>query len=269
MNYRTYISAIFLLAASVLISSCQEKKTPFVLIETNLGDIKIQLYDDTPGHRDNFLKLVEEGFYDGIKFHRIIEEFMIQAGNPATKYGDNTEMIQKYNYQIPAEITDTHFHKKGSLAAARTGNKYNPEMKSSGTQFYIVQGKSWDEEGLSQQEMRINNSIREALYYKYLAIETEKAKAANMEAITDSVHQEILIRMEDEIIAAGPYVIPEDRKEVYKTLGGTPHLDKSYTVFGEVVEGLDIVDQIAAVETGRGDVPVEEVTILRMRTVRK
>jgi cyclophilin family peptidyl-prolyl cis-trans isomerase len=185
-------------------------KSRMVEITTDFGKIKIRLYDETPLHRDNFIKLASEGFYDSLLFHRVINGFMIQGGDPNSKTAAPEAMLGSgdVGYKIPAELKPNLFHKKGVLAAARDNN---PEKASSGCQFYIVQGKVYTDEELNQFETRMN--------YKYT---------------------------------------PEERN-AYKTIGGTPFLDRNYTVYGEVVEGLDVVDKIAAVKTKPGDRPVADV----------
>ena len=201
-----------ILAALVLVGlTCQAQKNntekeTVVVIKTNMGTIKAKLYNDTPLHRDNFIKLANEGWYNGSPFHRVIKDFMIQGGQNANGQLDP-------GYTIPAEFKDNHFHKKGALAAARQGDQVNPKKASSGSQFYIVQGKVYDERTLDMFETRMGK------------------------------------------------VFSARQRQAYQTVGGTPHLDGDYTVFGEVIEGLDVVDKIAAVETGRMDVPIKPVII--------
>jgi peptidyl-prolyl cis-trans isomerase B (cyclophilin B) len=213
MTHKKIIASFILLfAISVAFAGNSDKKNPVVLIKTNKGDITVMLYNDTPEHRDNFLKLAKEGFYEGRIFHRVINQFMIQAG--WTKEGpDNPD------YLIEAEINKNHIHKKGALAAARKGDNVNPERKSSGCQFYIVQGRKLNEQMLSQFEAR-----------------------SGME-------------------------YTEEQRKIYKTKGGTPHLDGKYTVFGEVIQGLEIVEKIAAVETGQGNRPKQDVIIESMEVL--
>jgi peptidyl-prolyl cis-trans isomerase B (cyclophilin B) len=197
-------------------------------METNMGNIVIELYNETPKHRDNFLKLVRAGFYDGVLFHRVIKDFMIQAGDPASKQAEANQLLGDSNepYSVPAEICFPKlFHKRGALAAAREGDDVNPERKSSAFQFYIVYGQEFNEPMLDRVQQRID---------KY----------------TDGTVQ----------------LTPELR-EVYKTIGGTPHLDGQYTVYGEVVEGLDIVEKIQAVETDANDRPVEDVKIIKAEVI--
>ena len=189
-----------------LMCQAQDKET-VVVIKTNHGTIKAKLYNDTPLHRDNFVKLVEEGWYNGSPFHRVINKFMIQGGQNADGRLDP-------GYTVPAEFRENHFHKKGALCAARQGDQVNPKKASSGSQFYIVQGQVYDDKTLDLYENRLGKVI-------------------------------------------GPKL-----RQAYKTVGGTQHLDGDYTVFGEVIEGLEVVDEIAGVKTGFQDVPVEPVTII-------
>ncbi|HMK24557.1 MAG TPA: peptidylprolyl isomerase [Chitinophagaceae bacterium] len=199
-----------------------------VLLQTNRGDIVIRLSDSTPLHRDNFLKLVKVGFYDSVLFHRVIKNFMIQGGDPNSKTA--TAGIPLGNggpaYTIPSEFRTTLFHKKGVIAAARQGDNVNPQKASSGSQFYIVQGKIFTDSALD-------------------VLETTRM---------------------------GGRKIPSNKREVYKTIGGTPHLDDNYTVFGEVIKGLEVVDKIAAVPTSTGadrDRPLEDVRIIKAKLVKR
>lgn len=239
---------------------------------TTYGTIILELSDETPLHRDNFVKLVESGTYDSLLFHRVIKEFMIQGGDTQSKYADSVARLGSSDlpYQIPAEIAPGLFHKKGALAAARTGN---PERASSSTQFYIVQGKIQNDSLLAHNEGRINKML--ARHYgindpanKPLIDSLEMARTAK-----DSIQvKELNTRLNqvlDNYWNFEKYSIPEDHRLVYQTIGGTPHLDQNYTVFGEVISGLEVVDAIAAVETNRQDRPIAEVRILRMRVLSK
>jgi len=190
-------------------------KDPIVKMHTNYGDITIKLYNDTPQHRDNFLKLVEECFYDSTLFHRVIAGFMIQAGDPDSKGA----MPQKQlgaggpGYTVSAEFRKDLIHKKGALAAARQGDRVNPQKRSSGSQFYIVVGRPWTEDEMTMVEERKG--------FKYT----------------------------------------DEQREIYKALGGYPFLDREYTVFEEVIEGLDVVDAISVVDTNPADRPLQDVII--------
>lgn len=214
-----------LLSLFIVSAFAAKPKNQYVKITTSKGEVIIKLYNETPLHRDNFLKLAKEGFYNGTIFHRVIKEFMIQGGDPDSKNATPEAMLGNggLKYTIPAEFRDSLFHKKGVLAAARDNN---PEKASSSSQFYIVQGKVWTDSALNVTEEK-------RLKFK----------------------------------------IPEWQRQVYKTIGGSPHLDKNYTVYGEVVKGLEMVDNIAAMPTGNANRPKEDVkmtvTVLKKKEVRK
>jgi cyclophilin family peptidyl-prolyl cis-trans isomerase len=227
------------------------------------------LYDDTPLHRDNFLKLVNSGFYEGISFHRVINGFMIQAGDPETRAVPIHKSADSLNtYTIPAEFNKIHFHKKGAVAAAREGNDVNPEMRSSGTHFYIVQGVKFNDDELNQAEQSINNNLKQAIFNK-LVHQVADSAVKSGKPLADAEVQEISsFKMFQYLASTADYKIPADQREVYKSIGGVPRLDQTYTVFGEVVEGLDIVDKIAAVKTGAADKPFVDIKILNIKVVR-
>ena len=216
--------AFFLLAATMLLAQTADKHDGAkrdgvtVHMSTSEGDIVLLLYNDTPKHRDNFVKLVKEGTYNGLLFHRVIRNFMIQGGDPKSRDAKPGQPLGdgSLGYTIPAEFRPNLFHKRGALCAARQGDNVNPKRESSASQFYIVQGNVWDEARLDMMEKRFGKTFT-----------------------------------------------PEQRK-VYSTIGGTPHLDGEYTVFGEVVEGMEVVDRISTVKTDRMDRPVEDVRILRV-----
>lgn len=197
--------------------SAQQK----VLIQTSKGDIVLKLYEETPVHRDNFIKLVKEGFYDSTLFHRVIANFMVQGGDPQSKNASANRLLGNGGpgYTLEAEIKKEFIHKKGALAAARQPDNTNPKRRSSGSQFYLVQGRTYPKQYLS--------------------------------------------RFEEE--RETPYT--EEQKEIYANIGGTPHLDGQYTVFGEVVSGLTVVDDIAAVTTNNADRPTKDVVITKMKLI--
>ncbi|MDX2444061.1 MAG: peptidylprolyl isomerase [Bacteroidales bacterium] len=271
-------SLIILLSAFILLSffACSsskkvDNKEQLVLIETNMGNIKVKLYNQTPLHRDNFIKLVDERFYNGVLFHRVIDNFMIQAGDPDSRSTKGGEQLGSgdVDYTIIAEIQPEFFHKKGALAAARQGDQVNPEKKSSGAQFYIVEGQTLTDEDFDQIENRINSMSKKGTFFKF--VEEEKDRAMENDSVFDysKIQQEAALKTEEVFANTEPYKISEEHREVYKTIGGTPHLDQNYTVFGEVVEGLDVVEKIAEVKTDQGDRPVENVIVISMKTVRK
>lgn len=209
MKKLSFLIAIFILAVSVSYAQAPKANTPAqkqtkILIETEFGNMTAVLYNETPQHRDNFLKLVKQGWYNGSIFHRVIKNFMIQGGGQEAKMNDP-------GYTVPAEFVSKYYHKKGALAAARKPDQVNPKKASSGSQFYIVQGQVLNDQQLDMFQKQTNKAIS-----------------------------------------------PE-RRATYKTIGGTPHLDDQYTVFGEVISGLDVIDKIAAVQTAAGDKPVKDV----------
>ncbi|MGB8492572.1 MAG: peptidylprolyl isomerase [Bacteroidales bacterium] len=239
-----------------------------VLIKTTLGDIKIKLYDSTPIHRDNFIKLVNMGFYDGISFHRVIKDFMIQAGDPSTRTGLTKQQLDTLGtYTIPAEFRKEYYHKKGALAAARQGNNVNPDMRSSGTQFYIVEGIRYTEPELEASESQINNSIKQGLFSKFMLEAADSARLSGTSLQASEAQEKASLKLYDYISTNGDYKFSPDQIRDYTTLGGVPRLDGSYTVFGEVTEGLDIVDKIASTPTSQSDKPLTDVRILKMKIV--
>lgn len=240
-----------------------------VLLKTTLGDVKVLLYDETPIHRDNFKALVNAGVYDDVLFHRVIKDFMIQGGDPSTKSsGLPAEMDSLKTYTIPAEFNNKYFHKKGALAAARQGNNINPYMRSSGTQFYIVQGTKFTDEQLDQYEEMIGSSIVKAIFNRYIQETIDSAKSNNLTLSDGEIQDKASDKMFKYLTANDGYTITPEMRDAYKTVGGYPSLDGTYTVFGEVIEGLDIVDKIAASKTSN-DKPISDVRIIKAKIVSK
>jgi len=232
-----------------------------VKIQTTLGDIIVRLYDETPLHRDNFIKLVREGYYDGTIFHRVIKDFMIQGGDPESKGAPAGKMLGTGGpgFTIESEIKEGIFHKRGALAAARQGDEVNPERRSSGSQFYIVWGQVYNEGQLKQfsrqlkmqRAQEIFNELALARRSEILQMRRDRDNAG-LQALQEKLASEAELKAED----AG---LNSDQIALYSTIGGTPHLDGQYTVFGEVEEGLDVVEMIQASATGRGDRPVDDI----------
>ena len=256
---------LLILTALVLLQSCNKKEEDrIVMIKTGYGDIKIKLYNETPRHRDNFIRLANEGFYNGLLFHRVINEFMIQGGDPDSRDAKPGVLLGNGGpgYDLPAEIHYPElFHKKGALAAAREGDRINPEKKSSGSQFYIVQGKTFTDEDLDAVEKRVDRMNRQSIYYKTLSLYSDSLLALQKNQKWDEFYamQKKIQKIVDDKIIANPHKIPPELREVYKTIGGTPHLDGNYTVFGEVIEGLNVIDSIAKVQTDTNDRPVKDI----------
>ena len=233
-----------------------------VKIQTMFGDMIVRLYDETPIHRDNFVKLVKEGYYDGTLFHRVIKDFMIQGGDPDSKGAPAGKMlgIGGPDYTLEAEIKEGLFHKRGALAAARQGDEVNPERRSSGSQFYIVWGQVYNEVQIRQFSRQMKMQKVQDVFTK-LASE-HRAEIMQMRRDRNRAGlQELQDRLaaEAQKQAAGFAGLTEEQQKVYTTLGGTPHLDGQYTVFGEVEEGLDVVEMIQSSATGRGDRPVDDI----------
>lgn len=263
---------LMLLSASITVSCA--KKYKVVVMETNQGTIKLKLYEDTPLHSENFLKLAGERHFDGLLFHRVIQDFMIQGGASDSKGAEKGKMVglSDPGYSLQAEILPGHFHKKGALAAAREGDEVNPERKSSGEQFYIVKGKVFTDDELNMIEKRKLVMAKNDLGRKLFQPKMEEYKqylSAGQKGEADSLIRSINARIEEEFAGYKDHLIPAEIREVYKTIGGTPHLDGAYTVFGEVIEGLDIVDKIAGVKTDQNDRPEEDVVILKTTLKKK
>ena len=246
----------------------ENEKRTMVKLETTRGNITVALYNETPKHRDNFIKLVKEGVYDSTLFHRVIKQFMIQAGDPDSKNASDTAMLGSgdVGYTIPAEFNPKFFHKKGVLAAARQGDDVNPEKASSGCQFYIVTGRKFTEPQLLGMENKINEQREEALFDS-LARQHMK-EIYKMRKAGDNAG---LLELQDTLEAQARELADKEEKfrftpeqiKAYSTIGGAPHLDGSYTVFGEVTEGMEVVDNIEIAKTNRADRPIENIRILK------
>ena len=263
------IICVPLLLLFVSCATPQGNNNTYVSIKTTLGDVKIKLYDATPIHRDNFIKLIKTGFYDGISFHRVIKDFMIQAGDPETRTSTNNKLPDSLKtYTIPAEFNLKFYHKKGALAAARQGNEVNPEMRSSGTQFYIVQGVKFTDEALNAAEQRINNNLKQSLFNKILKETKDSIRIAGSPKSEGEIQEIASLKMFKFLSTNKDFKFPEEQRIAYRDLGGTPRLDGAYTVFGEVIEGLDVIDKIAAVPTSPGDKPISDIKIIKAKIVR-
>ncbi len=239
-----------------------------VKLETTMGDIVVELYNETPQHRDNFVKLVQEGYYDGVLFHRVIKDFMIQTGdgNSKTAGPDATLGDGDPDYTIPAEfVYPKYFHKRGALAAARTGDQVNPERRSSGSQFYIVTGKIYSSDELKMMTQRLATVKKQDIFRRlvnenHAQIETLQRNQDN-EGLNEL--QNRLIQQTEAEAAQSPFSLTDEQIDAYTSVGGTPHLDGQYTVFGQVIEGMDVVDKIQNAQTGRMDRPVSDIKIVK------
>jgi len=269
---RKYLKHIILSIILILVTKLGFSQTfspEKVIISTPYGNMKLKLFNETPKHRDNFLKLVREHFYDSLLFHRVIEGFMIQGGDPDSRNAEPAKLLGDgdLKYTIPAEFISTLCHKKGMLCAARNGDDVNPEKASSAAQFYIVQGKKRTDEDLISYEKRINKPIIAKIKEEVLN-KTEnnslklKIDLAKKEQNNDSlmVYFKTVNKLVDEAYLKTPhYTFPPEHQTIYKTIGGTPHLDSQYTIFGEVIEGLDVIDKIAAVGKNKDDRPLIDI----------
>lgn len=269
--YFVIVLIVAIVACSGRSSSAGGGDEQKVLIKTAYGDMIVKLYNETPLHRDNFIKLVEEGFYDDLLFHRVIKDFMIQGGDPDSKGAASGKRLGSGGpgYQIDAEFVDGFYHKKGALSAARQGDQANPERKSSGSQFYIVQGKVLNEEQLKQFEEKKQFQAVRSAGMKIFKSKQAMLQRLQREGKMDSISA-IRIQIQEEAeqaVDSSDYMMSAAQKEIYTSVGGTPHLDGAYTVFGEVIEGLHVIDSIAAVETASGDRPVEDV-IMQMELIK-
>ena len=244
-----------------------------VEVKTSLGDFVVALYDETPQHRDNFVKLAEEGYYDGVLFHRVINNFMVQAGDPSSKTADSTAVLGEGDpgYTLPAEfVFPKYFHKRGALAAARTADQVNPERRSSGSQFYVVTGRVYTSAMLDDMKNRIADQRKQQLFSAMAMQHIDSIQAmqgrGDMEGL-QKLQQELIAKTEAQYVAA-PYEFTQEQIEAYTTVGGTPHLDGQYTVYGEVIQGYDVIDKIQNVATGAHDRPLDDVKILSMHVIR-
>ncbi len=232
-----------------------------VKIETKLGDIVVRLYDETPIHRDNFIKLAREGYYDGTLFHRVIKNFMIQGGDPDSKGAPAGKMlgVGGPDYTLEAEIKDGLFHKRGALAAARQGDEVNPERRSSGSQFYIVWGQVYNEGQLKQLSKQLKmQQIQQAFNALAASHRTEimQMRRNRDQAGLQALQDKLIAEAEAQVKGDG---LTSEQQKIYTTIGGTPQLDGQYTVFGEVEDGLDVVEMIQNSATARGDRPVDDI----------
>ena len=281
MKYK-YI-ALLLMAATI--NSCgsgssqnakaqsSEKETK-VLIKTTVGDITIKLYNETPMHRDNFIKLVEEHFYDSILFHRVIRDFMVQAGDPDSKTAEKYAQLGSGGpgYNLPAEfVYPKYFHKRGALSAARQADQVNPKRESSGSQFYIVTGKKYSKYDLQDLEKQLDDQQGQGIFDRLCAQHRDTIMKLQMDNDREGILklQDELVAKTDEILKAqGPFKFTKEQVDTYMSQGGTPFLDNNYTVFGEVVDGMKVVDKIEAAGTDINDRPRKDIKIITMEIVK-
>ena len=274
---------VILITISLLSMSCEMKKNSVnaqlsnvqVEMETTMGKIVVKLYDETPAHRDNFVKLVKEGYYDGTLFHRVIKDFMVQGGDGDSRNAKPGQALGMGDpgYKIPAEfVYPKYFHKKGALAAARQGDQTNPEKASSGSQFYIVTGAVFPAGRLNemtrqmamQREQNVFNSLVAAHRDEVMNLRRNRDQAGLM-----ALQEQLIAETKQQVAAMPSITFTQEQIDAYTTIGGAPHLDGEYTVFGEVVEGMDVVDKIEKAETNAADSPNEDIKVISMKIVEK
>lgn len=274
------LAAMFLMGgASVFSQSTEMANTEplnpgdaVVELKTTLGDIVVDLYNDTPLHKDNFVKLVGEGYYDGVLFHRVINDFMVQTGDPESRNAKPGEHLGggSPDYTIAAEIAyPKHFHKYGALAAARTSDQVNPERRSSGSQFYIVTGKKYPERQMEAMAQRQAQTQLEQEFRKLAWAHNDSIRAMQSAGDREGLEKLRLQLIEEAEKNAHVAPMPDEVKKAYSEAGGTPHLDGAYTVFGEVLKGMDVVEKIQKAETDGSDRPVEDIRIISAKVLKK
>lgn len=276
MMKKGYFIYLIMLICAVMACSSAKKNDVMgtkVKIETTMGDIIVKLYDETPNHRDNFIKLVENGTYEGTLFHRVIKDFMIQAGDPDSKGAPKGQMLGSgdVGYTVPAEFVYPQlFHKKGALAAARQGDNVNPEKASSGCQFYIVTGRVFNDSTLLSMEEQKNQNkftgVFNALAQKHMKEIYQMRRNNDQEGLMN-LQDSIFVETQKQLEGEPEFKFTEEQRQAYTTIGGTPHLDGEYTVFGEVIEGMDVVDKIQQVSTNGSDRPDDDVVIKKVSII--
>ncbi|MBO6077429.1 MAG: peptidylprolyl isomerase [Bacteroidaceae bacterium] len=275
---------IVLLLMAATINSCgagasqnakaQSADETRVLIKTTAGDITIKLYNETPLHRDNFIKLVQEHFYDSILFHRVIRDFMVQAGDPESKNAEKYAQLGTGDpgYKIPAEfVFPKYFHKRGALSAARQADQANPERMSSGSQFFIVTGKKYRKYDLMDMEQQLAQQQGQSIFDR-LCIQNRdsiiKLQAANDQDGIRKLQEELVAKTEETLAKEGPFKFTSEQVDAYMNEGGTPFLDNQYTVFGEVIDGMKVVEKIEAAGTDVNDRPRKDISIITMEIIK-
>lgn len=277
MKKRLIILPLILFVVSCAIFKPKGEIEQKILIQTNQGDFVVKLYNETPKHKENFLKLVDSTYYDSLLFHRVIDKFMIQGGDPESKYAEKNARLGNGgpNYTIEAEIIEGLYHKRGALAAARQSDDVNPEKRSSGSQFYIVEGNKWDDQTLDLMIKRRNSYVIAEYINRYLKQPENEKIALHVDSLRrNHLNQEfnaLYLQLTDQVMpkikadSVELFNISDEQKEIYKTIGGSPHLDGQYTVFGEVVLGMSVVEKISDVKTDIRNRPLEDIRIISMR----
>lgn len=262
---------IILIIINFIAQSCAVKKDQYseVRFETNYGNITVKLYPETVKHRINFSKLLNQGTYNGVLFHRVIKDFMIQTGDPDSKKAKPGALLGTgdVGYTVPAEfVYPKYYHKYGALAAARGGDDINPQKASSGCQFYIVVGKKFTDDDLNALEDNNKKKLEAGLFQEIINTKINRVKQYQSERNQikiDQLSDSILAKIHNRMEANPTYNFTEQQRNDYKTIGGTPHLDGNYTVFGEVISGMDVVEKISKVKTDENDRPLKNIRILK------
>ena len=278
MRYFIIFCSVFVLFSCSNKLGNRKSKKEIVEITTNKGLVKIKLYEDTPLHKANFLALVDSGYYDSLLFHRVIKDFMIQAGDPESRNAPKPKVLGNGGpgYTIQAEILPNHFHKKGVIAAARQGDDVNPERRSSGSQFYLVTGRPFSTSNLAQMSQSIDQRQKRK-HLKYILNQPGNEENLNFLKLCqkegETQKYDSLLQTFDPLLNAfmdsvGSHSFTKEQIDIYTTIGGTPHLDGAYTVFGEIIEGISVIDKISFVPCNSKDRPNDDVLILGMKRVK-
>lgn len=268
-----FILFLWLMLAGGVACSNENNENSSLLMETDLGNVTIKLYDDTPEHRDNIIKLAKKGYYDGVLFHRVINDFMVQTGDPNSKEAKAGARLGNGgpNYTIPAEIIyPKYIHKRGAVCAARMGDDVNPEKRSSGSQFYIVTGRLFNEDAMNLLQMGRKNKACEVVFSELMRKHRDEFLKMNQEndSIGMIVLRDTLVAQTERMVNPKDYQFTPEELKAYTTVGGAPHLDGEYTVFGEVTEGMDVIEQIEQTETGEFDRPLKDIRIKKITVLK-
>ena len=259
-----------LISLTIVINACNpEQEKTYITINTRLGKMKFMLYNETPVHKENFITLVEKGFYDSLLFHRLTSQVMIQTGDPESKSAGKDQQTgnSDIGYKLEPEIHEKFFHRKGVLCAAREPDAVNPQKKSSGSQFYIILGKKWTDAELNKveeisikkkREIRVQNYIMSD--FTLMKIDDSLRRTENFVEL-EKFYQKLGNRIDDEYKNEKKFSIIKEQREVYKNIGGFPYLDGEYTIFGEIVEGIEVLDKIAEQKCDSNERPLEDIRI--------
>lgn len=274
MMKKQVLFVYFLMMVSLVFAQNKGNADTKIAIKTTMGTITVKLYNETPIHRDNFIRLIKKHYYDSLLFHRVIKKFMIQAGDPYSKNAKINSPLGNGGpgYTLPAEFNPLLFHKRGALAAAREPDNVNSKKRSSGSQFYIVQGRKFTDDELNKIEKRIQNSQRNEIAIKFLSKSENKAMKFKLDSLYKNHMTEEIESFSKEIVAKAmkeanqtPFKFLPEQRKVYMTQGGAPHLDSQYTVFGEIVNGFEVLDKIANAKTNANDRPFQNIRIISVK----